>query len=131
MKIYTEKVIDKKEKIIEYSISSCYDCGSENVDLFNYEDTFGYISGGKCKNCKREIKSNWGELKSEAAEIWNAKNDFNIIIRVSFNNLKKEIDGIFDLKEMAQSRKIDLSITNENILRLLEKIKYTINKKED
>ena len=70
-------------------IAPCLNCGSENIKLSNYEDTFGCISGGTCNFCKNSFSENHGSTKEHSIKIWNDNNDVTSLISQELDKIKK------------------------------------------
>ena len=97
-----KSIVEKKT----YTIAPCIKCNSDDIELTNYEDNFGCISGGKCKHCGAKHNENWGEHKYQAAEIWNGANDPSKLIEHQQAIVLKANNRIKELKAIVKQRKV-------------------------
>jgi hypothetical protein len=99
--IYEQKTtIPSSVKVKKIKVADCIKCGSDDIKIEEYEDTFGFISTVKCKNCKNQTRVNSDE--PFAVKSWNRENDISSVIRDKISlveRTKKEIVKLTTLKK--------------------------------
>jgi len=65
----------KEEQIY---VAPCIKCGSDDINVREYEDKYGFITTVSCKDCMEQVKINAGDI--EGIKLWNSKNDVDQLI---------------------------------------------------
>ncbi len=108
--IYIEKKrIPSKEILIEHILSNCIKCGSDDININEYDDKYGFITTITCKNkkCKHEIIVN-ADSKTCIKE-WNLQNNIPIVIenkKLQILKIKQEIKDLIKLNKQRSKIKI-------------------------
>lgn len=97
--------IPSSQKEVIHIISSCVKCNSDDIDIREYEDQYGYISTATCKNkaCKNEVKVN--ASKVAVIDLWNEKNDIATLIAKKTKLIETTKAEIKQLKMLQRTRK--------------------------
>ncbi len=101
--IYKQKVtVPSQNKVIEHVVAQCLKCGSDDIDIREYEDNFGYISTAKCNSCQNEVKVNACEV--DVINEWNNQNDIPTLIANKLNLISTTKEEIAKLSHKQKEK---------------------------
>ncbi|GAB3994688.1 hypothetical protein GCM10028807_32860 [Spirosoma daeguense] len=72
-------------------VAPCIKCGSDDIMIWDNNDSAFNTGGGTCKKCKHEVTGGVGCLpkKTEMVGIWNAANHPRIVLEKELKDLMK------------------------------------------
>jgi hypothetical protein len=91
----TEQITTSRD--LEYV--PCLQCGSTDIQFFDYGYTEGNSGGGKCKSCGAECTRglHWDAKKDQQVAIWNSQNDPKKLIEAQEQIIQAAKDRIKDI----------------------------------
>ena len=103
-KKYIQKIrIPEAVMQVEHTIALCLDCNSNDINISEYEDMYGFISTAKCNSCGRKISRQ--ETEAGIIKEWNNQNDLDTLIINKTKQIKDLRTEISKIKLQKKYRK--------------------------